>query len=64
MTHEDDVEKYNVMKVEVEEDDDDEATWDAADWCYIVRDGGDYVCICSSREEADRICKLLNADTF
>lgn len=50
--------KYEITKVTADEDD----TWDAADWCYVVRDGGDYVCICSTQEEADRICKLLNAD--
>jgi hypothetical protein len=51
-------EKYEVTKMEADDDD----TWDAADWCYVVRDGGDYVCICSTAEEAARICKLLNEE--
>lgn len=48
---------YEVDKV-AEEDDDD--TWDASDWSYVVKSNSEIICICASAEEAEHIAELLN----
>jgi hypothetical protein len=54
-------EKYYVDEVEVvENEDEDDPTWDALDWNYMVKAAGDdIICICATQREADHICKLL-----
>ena len=52
---------YEVDKVADEGDDD---TWDAADWCYVVKGESDIICICASAEEAEHIAELLNAKPY
>lgn len=50
-------ETYNVIENEVEDDDD---SWDAADWCWLVRYENEIIAICASEAEAEHIKELLN----
>lgn len=49
--------QYTVDKVADESTDD---TWDAADWCYVVKNEQEVVCICATPGEAEHIAGLLN----
>lgn len=54
--------QYYVDEVETESDDesDEDPTWDALDWCYMVKSAGDdIICICATRDEAEHIMRLL-----
>ena len=43
-----------------EESEDDDLTWDALDWCYLVKkESNEIVCICATDAEARHICSLL-----
>jgi hypothetical protein len=49
------------------EDDDDDPSWDANDWCYIVHhadDSDDIICICATEDEAKHILALLEASPY
>lgn len=49
--------QYEVDKIADETTDD---TWDAADWCYVVKQEQEVICICATAGEADHIAGLLN----
>lgn len=58
--------KYKVT-IYKPEDEDEDATWDAQDWCYMVHhsdDVDDIVCICATDGEAKHIMKLLEAQPY
>lgn len=48
----------------VVEDGDDDQTWEAHDWAYIVKDGNEILCICATEEEAAHIAELLNEKPY
>ena len=50
---------YEIVEVESQTEDD-EPTWDALDWSYMVMNGDDIICICATRREAEHIVDLLN----
>jgi len=53
--------KYKVDRLPQNSDDDDEEdTWDASDWCYTITDEKDeIVCICATKKEAEHIAAVL-----
>jgi hypothetical protein len=58
MTHK--IEEVNAS----EDEDEDDPTWDALDWAYMVKNGDDIICICSTRDEAEHIRKLLDTSPY
>lgn len=35
-------------------------TWEADDWCYLVKQDSEIIAICATQEEADYLVSLLN----
>lgn len=59
MTKEEDT--YFIEEFDAEEDD----SWDAADWNFLVKHpDGEIFCICATREEAEHILELLKDKPF
>jgi hypothetical protein len=57
--------KYIVEEMQSPDDEDeDDPVWDALDWCYLVKNGDDIICICATRAEADHIQALLNEKPY
>jgi hypothetical protein len=58
--------RYKIIQFTPDEDDDD-PSWDATDWCYIVtaaHDDDDIVCICATEGEAQHIHSLLEEKPY
>ena len=55
-----DTRRYRVDKL-TEDPDDDDPTWDANDWAYMVMNTlkDDVVCICATKKEAEHIAAVL-----
>ena len=57
--------QYYVEEFQDDDDNDEDPTWDALDWAYMVKaSGDDIICICATQQEAEHIAKLLREQPY
>lgn len=54
-------EMYSVVKFQ---DADEDSAWDADEWCWMVMQGDDILCICATQSEAEHITSLVNEKPY